>query len=112
GDLQISTFGESPAGAHGDPNANNEAMKDMVMHARLSGQVTILASDDPSDMNPKNPGKYSLSIAGADAAVLTSCFEKLSENGKVAVPLSKQFWGATFGMVTDQFGVNWMVSIN
>ncbi|RZK46344.1 MAG: VOC family protein, partial [Pedobacter sp.] len=40
GDLQISTFGESPAGAHEDPNANSEAMKDMVMHARLSGQVT------------------------------------------------------------------------
>jgi PhnB protein len=37
-------------------------------------------------------------------------FEKLSAGGKVTVPLDKMFWGAYFGMVTDKFGVQWMVS--
>lgn len=37
-------------------------------------------------------------------------FDALSTGGKVDMPFEKQFWGADFGMVTDKFGVHWMVN--
>ena len=38
-------------------------------------------------------------------------FTKLSEGGTVTMPLEKQMWGDTFGMVLDRFGISWMVNI-
>jgi PhnB protein len=37
-------------------------------------------------------------------------FKGLSRGGKVTVPLSDTFWGAHFGMLTDKFGIHWMVN--
>ncbi|HEX8315439.1 MAG TPA: VOC family protein, partial [Flavisolibacter sp.] len=39
-------------------------------------------------------------------------FSRLSDGGRVTVPLSKMFWGAYFGMLTDKFGIQWMVSFD
>ena len=40
----------------------------------------------------------------------TQLFNGLAEGGFVMMPLGQQFWGAFFGMVTDQFGIQWMLS--
>jgi PhnB protein len=112
GELTISTFGESPADAHQDPAANTEEIKDKIMHAKLNGDVVILASDNPHGTTDDNNDRFSLSLEGTDEDTLTGYFEKLSENGTVTAPLMKQFWGEVFGMVTDQFKVNWMISVN
>jgi PhnB protein len=112
GELTLSTFGEGPADAHQDPEANSDAAKDKIMHARLEGAVVLLASDNPHFTNAQNTGQFSLSLEGTDEKQLTAYFEKLAEKGQITVPLTKQFWGATFGMVTDQYGVNWMININ
>lgn len=37
---------------------------------------------------------------------------RLSVGGKIDMPIAKQFWGDTFGMLTDKFGVHWMVNIS
>ncbi|HWQ83858.1 MAG TPA: VOC family protein [Anaerolineales bacterium] len=44
-------------------------------------------------------------------AELRKYFEQLASGGMVAMPLEKAPWGDTFGMLTDQFGINWMVNI-
>jgi PhnB protein len=111
GELQMTTFGEGPAGAHADPKANSEEMKSKIMHARLVGDITILASDNPHNTETTDTGQFSLSLEGSDENLLKSYFDKLSEEGKVTTPLVKQFWGAVFGMVKDKFGINWMVNI-
>lgn len=36
-------------------------------------------------------------------------FEKLSENGEIEMPLEHTGWAEKFGMVKDQFGIQWMV---
>jgi PhnB protein len=46
--------------------------------------------------------------AGESLQETESLFIALGENGKVTMPLQDQFWGARFGMLKDQFGVNWM----
>ncbi|GAB3957593.1 VOC family protein [Spirosoma harenae] len=112
GELTLNTFGDGPPDAHADPKANSEDVKSKIMHARLSGDIVLLASDDPNSTESNKKGHFSLSLEGTDNAKLTDYFEKLSQNGTVQAPLVRQFWGDVFGMVTDQYGVNWMVSIN
>ena len=111
GELMLSTFGEGPADAHSNPAANSEAMRDKIMHASLEGPVKILASDNPSLIHARSDGQYALSLEGTDEALLTEYFHKLSDGGRLLAKLSKQFWGDIFGMVEDQYGVQWMISI-
>jgi PhnB protein len=42
---------------------------------------------------------------------LTRYFDGLAAGGKVDMPLGKQFWGDTYGQLTDKFGMHWMVNI-
>ena len=81
------------------------------MYAKLDGDIVLLASDNPHNSQTKNTGQFGLSLEGSEETVLTGYFEKLSENGQITAPLMKQFWGDMFGMVTDQFGISWMVTI-
>ena len=111
GELKLTTYGEGPEGAHADPKANSEEMKSKIMHARLTGDIVLFASDNPHNADAKNKGQFSLALEGSEDGLLKGYFEKLSENGSVMAPLVKQFWGDTFGMVTDKYGISWMVNI-
>jgi len=106
GELATSTFKEFNA-SHGPED------DDKLMHGQLetpSGYV-LMASDTPQGMS-YNPGQnISISLSGDDKE-LRGYFEKLSEGGQVAAPLEKQMWGDEFGMVTDRFGIAWMVNIS
>jgi PhnB protein len=104
GQLQVHTFGDM-----GDPEGA-EAHK--VMHAMLETDLgfTLMASDTPEGM-PPSPGNGTISVSGDDAEVLRGYWAALSEDGQVTMPLERQVWGDDFGMVTDRFGVSWMVSI-
>jgi PhnB protein len=111
GNLTMSTFGDGPADAHQDPLANSEEQKASIMHARLEGAVTLLASDNPHLASTADRTTFSLTLEGSDAPRLSAYFEHLSQGGRVTAPLQPQFWGATFGMLTDRYGINWMISI-
>lgn len=111
GELILTPYSEGPADAHKDPKANSAEMKTKIMYAKLSGAIILLASDNPHTTDVKNSGQFGLSLEGSDESTLTGYFEKLAENGQVTAPLIKQFWGDMFGMVTDRYGINWMVSI-
>ena len=54
---------------------------------------------------------YSMSLSGDNEAELHGYFQKLSAGGTVTMPLEKAPWGDTFGMLTDKFGVSWLVNI-
>ncbi len=103
GELTIQTYEEVP----GDTPAE---MKGKIMHAALmGGEVDLMASDTPQAS--AKAAKVSLSLNGYEADKLTNIFNRLSENVEVQYPLKKEFWGDTFGSVTDQYGVEWMVNI-
>lgn len=91
-----------------DPSEDN-----LILHALLEGEngIKIMAADVPMRMEYRPGTNFSVSLSGDDADLLTSYFEKLSEGGKVTMPLMKAAWGDTFGMCTDKFGTNWMVDI-
>jgi PhnB protein len=105
GELNISTFGDMP----GDM-PNKEQVKDMVMHANLSGGDISLMASDTQEASDKM-AKVELSLSGDDEAKLQGYWDKLSEGGKVRSPLKKEAWGDTFGMLTDKYNIDWMVNI-
>ena len=53
-----------------------------------------------------------MSLNFTDEAEQTKIFEHLSTGGKITMPLGDTFWGARFGMLTDQFGIHWMFNCN
>lgn len=104
GDLTMQTY-------EGAPIDTPPGMEGKVMHAGLSGgEVDIMASDT-TNASPK-AAKVCLSLSGDDAEKLTTLFNRLSEDVEVEYPLKKEFWGDTFGSVTDKFGIEWMVNIS
>ena len=79
------------------------------MHARLTkGQAVLMASDTTPGMPYQQGNNFSININCESLAEIERLFTAFSEKGKVTVPLQDTFWGARFGMLTDQFGVNWM----
>lgn len=106
GELKLGTFGEM--GASDDP-----AEADKIMHGQLetpSGYL-IMGADTPNSMEYSESSNISVSISGDDADDQRRFFAGLSEGGTVIEPLTKAPWGDEFGMVTDRFGVTWLVNI-
>ena len=82
-----------------------------VMHASFRiGETTVMASDGHCQGHPSFQG-FSLSITVPDEAEADRKFNALAEGGKVTMPLGKTFFSPRFGMVTDRFGVGWMVIV-
>jgi PhnB protein len=108
GKLELTTFKEG--GMPATPETENH-----IMHAMLvsDGGLTLMGSDAPEvgGYTYQKGTNISISLSGDNEAELTGYFEKLSAGGEVAEPLVKAPWGDTFGMVTDKFGIFWMVNI-
>jgi PhnB protein len=92
------------------PDMATPELADQVMHASLRiGGAVIMASDDCTG-NTKCFEGFSLSLAVPDSATADRMFAALADGGRVLMPLGQTFWSPRFGMVTDRFGVQWMVS--
>ncbi len=106
GELTLTTFAEAGM-------SENQAVPTQIMHAMLvcENDMTLMASDVPDGM-PYNPGtNVSISLSGDNDEQLSGYFEGLATGGTVAQPLETAPWGDKFGMITDQFGIFWMVNI-
>ncbi len=102
GELQMMPFSEAP-GDH-PPEA-----KDRIMHARLvNGAAVLMASDTMPGMPFHQGNNFAITVNCQSQEELERFFAAISERGKVTMPLQDTFWGARFGMLTDQFGINWM----
>ncbi len=106
GNLVMATFKEFHASQ--DPSEDN-----LIMHAELRGDngITFFASDTPARMAYQTGTNFSMSLSGDNEAQLKGYFEKLAAGGKITMPLEKAPWGDMFGMLTDKFGVSWLVNI-
>lgn len=84
-------------------------MQGKVMHAVLDGDVRLMASDTPKASD--KTAKVELSLSGENEPALRKYWDGLSTGGKITMPLASMHWGDTFGMLTDKYGVDWMVNI-
>ena len=81
-----------------------------VMHSSFQVGESVIMASDGCDSTSKFDG-FSLSITVPDEAEANRVFAALGEGGKVNMPLGKTFWSPCFGMLTDRFGMDWMVIV-
>ncbi|MGF1766459.1 VOC family protein [Enterovibrio makurazakiensis] len=84
---------------------------DRVMHAEfVSPEVSFLASDGLDDSLAQGSGDVAFHVSFSEERRQSEVFIALSDRGQVIMPLDYTFWGVKFGIVTDQFGIRWMLS--
>lgn len=94
------------------PPAMPPGSENKVMHASLKvGDGVLMASDGMAAEGPSFKG-FSLSLTYGTEAECRQRFAALADGGRVDMPLDKTFWSPCFGMVTDRFGVQWMVGLD
>ena len=85
--------------------------EEKVMNAAFRiGESQLMADDGMGDRTVEFKG-MTLAIEVADDAEARRVFTALGEAGNVTMPLMKTFWTSSFGMLTDKFGVPWMVNV-
>lgn len=99
-------YGDTPAAEH-----VGEGHGGKIMHARLVAGGQVLMGGDA------HPGHPCDGIKGCSVAVQVETpeeaerlFNALAENASITMPLEPTFWAIRFGMLTDQFGVPWMIN--
>jgi PhnB protein len=104
----MQTFGEMPE----DPShpLPSEA-KDRVMNAQFKvGDTVMMLSDNFPGMPYDLGSQVNIALHIDTVEDAKEVFEKLSEGGKVGMPLQETFWSPLYGQVTDKYGVDWQIS--
>jgi PhnB protein len=102
-------FHESPEPPQ--PGMVPPGFENKIMHTSFRvGRTTLMASDGCSAEKARFEG-FSLSLSVPTKAEADRAFAALSDGGQVRMPLTKTFWSPRFGMVTDRFGIGWMISV-
>jgi PhnB protein len=101
-------YSESPEPA--PPGRLAKGWKNKLMHATFRIGGTMLMASDGCGPKDRANG-VGLSISLPNEAAVKKTFRKLAAGGKVTLAPTKTFWSPCFGMVTDKFGIDWMVSV-
>jgi PhnB protein len=100
-------FADSPAAESVAPGWANK-----VIYGTLRSSAGILnVMDAPADRGGAPGDNFVLGIEAENAAQVDEIFAKLSAGGTVTMPLDRTFWSPRFGMLTDRFGVKWMINL-
>ena len=93
----------TPAEQHAPPEWRNK-----ILHAHLTvGNTVLMGSDDSNYQQPKG---MSVSLQVKRPQEAERIFAALSEHGTVRLPIQQTFFSPRFGMLTDQFGIPWMIN--
>lgn len=101
-------FSESPDPT--PPGMLPPGFENKVMHASFRVADNVIMASDGCEVGTQFKG-FSLSISVATAAEADRYFSALSDGGQVQMPLTKTFWSPRFGMLTDRFGIAWMINV-
>ena len=104
-------FNEAPPEVR---NTLPDFAQNLIMHCTIeTGDFILMASDFLNEKETFNSGNnFAVSINTSNEEEAVTIFNGLAENGFVVMPLDAAFWGGKFGMLRDQFGVNWMLTLN
>ncbi|MFD1095563.1 VOC family protein [Salegentibacter chungangensis] len=110
----VSRFSEMPR-QEGMPEISEEE-KNRIMHIALpiSKETVLMGSDTGGEWAKhfKKGNNFSVSVHTDKKEESDRIFNELSKDGEVMMPMENTFWGSYFGMFTDKFGINWMVSFD
>ncbi|SDF52148.1 PhnB protein [Cellulosimicrobium cellulans] len=107
GELVVTTYGD--LGQAADP-----ATGDLVVWGQVSAPsgFRVMAYDVPAD-RPWSPGEapFFVSVRGDDVEEVRRCWDALVDGSTVVAPLASSDWAPAYGMLTDRFGVTWVLDV-
>ena len=101
----ISRWKDAPADM-GMPAEHGER----VMHANFKSPTMRFMASDSRPTTQYGEGRISLSLGTSDLAEAQRVWDALSKGANVEMPMEDTFWGAKFGMLTDKYGIDWMIN--
>ncbi len=105
GELVIQKISESPMAAQMPSEAGAN-----ILHSSLTSGPVVLMGSDMMGENKVRGNDFFLCLNFTSDEEINACFAKLSDGGKVKMGLHQTFWGATYGELTDKFGINWALN--
>ena len=108
GSYEAMRVSDSPMASEMPPEAANS-----VMHSSFTADGVAFMASDGRDVKTVDPdaGNVSMALSYEDAPEGERIFNGLAAGGKVGMPIAPAFWGGRFGMLTDKFGTEWMVTL-
>jgi len=85
-------------------------MGNRIMHSNFKSDSIKFMASDARPTTQYGDGPISLSLSMTDQAEAKRLYDGLAKGGKPEMPLENTFWGALFGMVTDKYGIDWMIN--
>ncbi|MDB5200947.1 MAG: phnB [Ferruginibacter sp.] len=94
------------------PISETDANRLMHIALPLAKNSMLLGSDTMEMMGKvtENDNRNAIFLAAENREEADRLFSKLSVDGSVEMPMADGPFGNYFGMLTDQFGVEWMIS--
>lgn len=107
----IGKFKDMPVQEGCDPLSAEMGEQIMHISLQINEQTVLMGSDTGGDWAPlfQLGNNFSISINAENKEEVDRIFAGLSEGGQVIMPVTTTFWGEYFGMLTDKFGINWMI---
>jgi uncharacterized glyoxalase superfamily protein PhnB/uncharacterized protein YndB with AHSA1/START domain len=103
--LMMIHYADAPTEVEQEPGAERR-----IMHARLQvGRHLLMGGDSPAEHFSKPQG-FCANVMVEDPGEAERIFRELAVDGTVTMPISETFWARKFGMLTDKFGIPWMVN--
>ena len=116
GELHMAPYSEmpgQPAGEAGGCSDFPKEAKDWIMHARLTNDSMVLMASDTRPGIPIQQGNnFFISINCGSIKEAEKLFNALGQKGEATMPLQETFFALRFGMLTDQFGIKWMLNLD
>jgi PhnB protein len=106
GTLQLMRYAESPDAKDIPPE-----FQQRVMHVCLTvGDQLLMASDSLPQSPYEGIKGCSISLQVDNVPEAERLYAALSAQGSVQMELQQTFWATRFAMLTDRFGVSWMIN--
>lgn len=107
GELVVITYADAQNVT--DPEEAKQVMWGQVVS---DNGFRIMAYDVPAHTS-WDPGTipFFVSVRGTDAAEISDYWAKLADGATVLAPLAPAQWAPLYGMLTDQFGVTWVLDV-
>ena len=103
----VMRFGDAPAMGH----ITAPEAKDRIMHSLVHiGAGLVMIMDAPPSAIVATESNVQISLEFDSVAELTKSFDALAAGGKITMAIHDAFWGSKFGMLTDPYGIRWMLS--
>lgn len=103
GELNMMAVKDTPAAA-----SCPAGTEDQIMHSSLTKNGMVVMATDMAQGTYQQGNNVALSVNCSSEEEINTFFNNLAAGGTITCPLGVQFWGDTFGSLTDKFGIHWM----